>query len=332
MLSLTDIENAHKRIKPFIHNTPILSSQKLNEYLGHNIYFKAECLQKVGAFKARGGANTLLWLKEQGHDIKRVVANSSGNHAQAVAWAASQLGIPATIYMPTNVSKVKAQATAAYGAEVVYCENRQEADRKVAEAQEQPGVFWIPPFNHEQVVCGQGTAAYEAILELRAQGIDTIDAAFAPCGGGGAISGTHIATKGLCPEAKVIAAEPLAGNDAAQSLRCGEIVTLDQQPNTLADGAMTLAVGEITFDYLKKLDGMIEVDEPEIAYWTQWLSHLLKLHVEPTSAMTMEAVKRYLSDKTEKQNVLVILTGGNVDNGKMKAIWEEDYLSQVPSL
>ncbi|MBY5991381.1 serine/threonine dehydratase [Ferrimonas balearica] len=327
MIPFERIKAAHARVAPHLHHTPILRSSQLNRWLGHEILFKAECLQKVGAFKARGALNTLSRAIEQGRRPQRVIANSSGNHAQAVAWAAAQFDLPATIYMPANVSKVKAQATAAYGAEVVLGESRAWVDAQVAAEAQTPGTLWIPPYNHEDVIAGQGTAVYEALTDC-----GEVDAVFVPCGGGGLSSGALVATRGLCPNAQVMGVEPLQANDAAWSLREGRIVGFEQSPNTIADGARTLSVGPLTFEHLQALDGFYEVDEGPILYWTQWLTHLLKLNVEPTSAMTMAAVCEYLKTQSRPQRVLVVLSGGNIDHATRQAIWAEDCLGQVPSL
>ena len=327
ILNITDIEQAQARISKFVHKTPILSSSLLNQRLGHEIYFKAECFQKIGAFKARGGCNTLAWLLENGRRPKHIVANSSGNHAQAVAFAAHQFGIPATIFMPEYSSQVKIQATKSYGAEVILSKTRDLTDEKVRQAAAVEGTYWIPPFNHEQVICGQGTSAYEALSEL-----DKMDAVFAPCGGGGLLSGTLLASRGLSPKTQVMGVEPLNANDAAESLRQGAIQRLAAVPNTLADGAMTMAVGDITFEYLKQLDAFYEVDEEKIIYWTQWLTHLLKCRIEPTSAMTMAGACEWLKGASAQKKVLVILSGGNIDQPTTHKIWESDYLGHLPSL
>ena len=324
-LSIEDIRKARERIDKFINDTPILTSSLLNRWLGHEIFFKAECLQKIGAFKARGACNTIAWLFENKIKAKHIIANSSGNHAQAVAWAASQFGLSSTIYMPANSSQVKIQATAAYGAKVVLCETRIIADEKVKLTAAEKDTYWIPPFNHEQVICGQGTAAYDALHES-----GRIDAVFAPCGGGGLLSGTLIATRALAPQAEIIGAEPLNANDAAQSLRMNSIQILPCPPDTIADGARTMAVGDITFEYLKKLDNIYEIEEELIIYWTQWLTHILKVRVEPTSAMAMEAAARWLSGKKSKKHVLVILSGGNIDQETSLKIWKNNYLSDPP--
>jgi threonine dehydratase len=324
-LSIEDIIKARKRISKFINDTPILTSSLLNRWIGHEVFFKAECLQKIGAFKARGACNTVAWLFENKIKAKHIIANSSGNHAQAVAWAASRFGLPSTIYMPANSSQVKIQATAAYGAKVVLCETRIIADEKVKLAAAEKDTYWIPPFNHEQVICGQGTAAHEALTEL-----ENLDAVFAPCGGGGLLSGTLIATRALAPKAEIIGAEPLNANDATQSLRMNSIQRLLSPPDTIADGARTMAVGDITFEYLKKLDNIYEIEEEQIIYWTQWLTHLLKVRVEPTSAMAMEAVIRWLSGKKSKKRVLVLLSGGNIDQETTLKIWRNNHLYNLP--
>jgi threonine dehydratase len=326
-VTFVDVQNAEKRISSFINKTPVLESQLLNSWLGHKILFKAECFQKTGAFKLRGALNMMLKAREEGRLGKQVVASSSGNHAQAVAYAAKILGVKATIYSAHNLSKVKAAATRYYGATLDLSATRKEADEKVAEAADTEGVLWMPPFNHNDIIAGQGTATLEAIGQT-----GEVNSVFAPVGGGGLVSGALISTRALLPNARVIGAEPLVANDAAQSLRTGVIQSLSEQPNTLADGAATLQVGDKTFPLLQALDGFYEVDETTIAYWTQWLQHLLKIHVEPTCAMSMGAVIAWLKLQTREQKVLVMLSGGNIDQQKMRQIWQDDHLQQVPSL
>jgi threonine dehydratase len=326
-VTFADVQSAEKRISTFINKTPVLESQLLNSWLGHKLFFKAECFQKTGAFKLRGALNMMLKAKEEGRLGSQVVASSSGNHAQAVAYAAKMLGVKATIYSPQNVSQVKAAATQYYGATLDLSATRKEADQKVAEAASKPGVLWMPPFNHNDIIAGQGTAALEALGQT-----GEVDAVFAPVGGGGLVSGTLISTKTLFPKARVIGVEPLVANDAAESLRTGVIQSLTAQPDTLADGAATLQVGEKTFPHLQALDGFYEVHETKIAYWTQWLQHLLKVHVEPTCAMSMSAVVEWLKLQTSEQKVLVMLSGGNIDQQKMLKIWQDDHLQKVPSL
>lgn len=326
-VSFADVQTAETRISAFINKTPVLESQLLNSWLGHKILFKAECFQTTGAFKIRGALNMMLKAKEEGRLGAQVVASSSGNHAQAVAYAAKILGVHATIFSAQNLSKVKAAATHYYGATLDLSATRKEADEKVAEAAKREGVLWIPPFNHNDIIAGQGTAALEALKQT-----GEVNSVFSPVGGGGLVSGSLLSTRALYPNARVIGVEPLIANDAAESIRTGIIQSLQAQPNTLADGAATLQVGEKTFPHLQALDGFYEVNETKIAYWTQWLQHLLKIHVEPTCAMSMGAVVEWLKSQSGDKKVLVMLSGGNIDQQKMLKIWQEDHLQHVPSL
>ncbi len=318
------IAEAHKRLAPYIHHTPLLSSQLLNEMLGHEVVFKVEAMQKIGAFKIRGALNTMLMLKEQGKLPQEVVAYSSGNHAQAVALAGKLLGVKVHMLLPGNVSPIKKQATAAYGAHVIATQTRQEAEQKAAEMQA-AGMYLIPPYDHDGVIAGQGTACYEALQDGAKP-----DAIFAPCGGGGLMSGTWLAAQLLAPDAKTYAAEPLEANDAAQSYRQGSIVRFEEAPKTIADGVRTLAISERTFHYLKQLDGFYEISERDIVYWTQWLMHLLKVTVEPTSALGMAAACAWFKTQKQKRRALVILSGGNLAPETYRAVWEKDYLVDVP--
>ena len=327
-LSIEDVVQARRRIKPYVHQTPILSSSLLNQWLGHEIFFKAECLQKIGAFKMRGATNFIAKRVEEGQKPTRIVANSSGNHAQAVALASSLFGIPSTIFTTENVSAVKAAATQYYGADLRKFPTRVEADEAVKLAKKEDGTVWIPPFNHFDVMAGQGTAAFEALEEL-----GEVDAVFAPCGGGGLASGTLVSTRALSPNACIAACEPLEANDAARSLRSGVIKSLDGPPKTLADGAATPAVGDLTFPLLQQLDEFYEISEESIVYWTQWLQHLLKLHIEPTSAMCMGGVVDWLrTQNAGKKRVLVVLSGGNISQQNSHQIWQTDHLQTLPSL
>ncbi|WP_026376803.1 serine/threonine dehydratase [Aestuariibacter salexigens] len=327
MLTLADIQAAAARIDKYIKKTPVFESRLLNHWLGHRVVFKAECLQRTGAFKLRGATNYIASMAQRDALPAAIVANSSGNHAQAVAYAARHFKIPATIYTTSRISTVKAAATRAYGAEINMFGTRPEADEAVAEAARHDGVEWIPPFNHPDIIAGQGTATLEALNQT-----GPVDAVFAPCGGGGLVSGALVATREMCPAASVFAAEPLNANDAARSLREGNIVSLDGPPDTLADGAATPSVGEHTFPYLQRLDGLYEVSEQRIVYWTQWLHHLLKLHIEPTCCMTMEAIVQWLKTQNGPKTVLVILSGGNIDQRSMSRVWQNDQLHTPPSL
>ncbi len=320
-LSFDDIQMAAQRVAPFINQTPILTSEKINERVGHNVYFKAENLQKVGAFKARGAMNALERLRELKSLPKKIVAYSSGNHAQALAWASSLSSVPCEIFMPEFASKVKLQATRSYGAKVTLCQTRAEAEELAIKATLK-GALLIPPFDHDDIICGQGTAAFEALTKINS----TIDAVFAPCGGGGLLSGTLLASRGTNKKIKVIGAEPLVANDAVRSIKSNQIFRWPKSPNTLADGAKTLSVSERTFHYLKQLDNMYEIEERDMIYWTQWLSHTLKSHIEPTSSLAMAAAVKWLKQQGSKKNILVILSGGNMDAETIRKIWERDYL------
>lgn len=320
------IAAAHLRIAPYIHRTPLLSSQILNELLGHEIIFKVESLQKVGAFKIRGALNALLTLKEKNALPKSVVAFSSGNHSQAVALAGKLLGVKTTIVLPEFASKIKRQATAYYGAEIISTKTRKEAEEKTAEIAA-AGAFFIHPFDNDEVIAGQGTSCFEAL-----QGGVSPDAIFATCGGGGWLAGSFLAKELLAPKALVFGAEPLQANDAAQSLAQGKIVSFADSPKTIADGARSPSVSPRTFHYLKQLDGFYEINEEQIIYWTQWLMNLLKITVEPTSAVAMAAAFEWLKGQKTKRKVLVLLSGGNIDADTYRQIWAKSYLEELPRI
>lgn len=324
MMSPRCVADAHTRIGPYINRTPLLESSLLNQWLGHRIVFKAECFQKVGAFKFRGAMNALLRMQEQSTLPSHVVTFSSGNHAQAVAHSAKLLGIKATIFLPEAATAIKKQATLHYGAEVVVTETRQEAEERAAAYVDQGSVF-VHPYDNDDIIAGQGTACYEALRS----GLKP-DVIFATCGGGGWLSGTHLAAELLAPNTAVYGAEPLQANDAVRSLRQDTIFKFGQLPSTLADGARTLAVSERTFAYLKQLSGMVEVTEEAIVYWTQWLTHLLKTSVEPTSAVAMAGLAQWLDQQDSHKTALVMLSGGNVSAEAYQTVWRHDYLSEAP--
>ena len=282
-------------------------------------------MQKIGAFKIRGALNTLLSLKEQNALPEKVVAFSSGNHAQAVAVAGKMLNVKTTIILPSFTSPVKQQATKYYGAEVINVSTRKEAEEKTAEIANNGSLF-IHPFDNDSVILGQGTSCYEALQD----GANP-DAIFATCGGGGWLSGTFLAKELLAPNTKVYGVEPLCANDATQSYVAKKIIKFNDSPLTIADGARAPAVSERTFHYLQKLDGFFEIPEEDIIYWTQWLMHLLKITVEPTSAVSMAGAFEWLKTQKTKQRVLVMLSGGNISPDTYQKIWEKSYLENLPS-
>jgi len=323
-LTLDDLRAAAARIDSAIHRTPLLESTFLRRRLGRRFVFKAENLQKVGAFKARGALNTLLTLQEQNALPDRVVTHSSGNHAQAVAWSCRELGIPCTVFMPASASAIKRQATLSYGAQVELAPTRQEAEAGSA-ALERAGAYLLHPYDRDEVIAGQGTACLEALED----GVKP-EAVFTPCGGGGLLSGTWIASEALAPAAKVYGVEPVTANDAARSYRSGSLYRFDSAPPTVADGVQTLSLSERTFGYIRRTAGIVEVEEQEIVYWTQWLTHLLKTTVEPTAVLGMAGAMRMLSELPAGGTVLVILSGGNLSAETRATVWNEDRLHEEP--
>ncbi len=328
-MDYVDIKSALHRIKGLVQTTPIVESKVLNHCLGHKILFKAECLQTTGAFKLRGATNFITKMREDGIKCDKIVANSSGNHAQAVSYAGRKFDYSVDIYSAKSISAVKAAATRSYGATLHLFNTRVEADNAVQKAGDSTNTMWIPPYNHPDIIAGQGTAAVEAFHQLSGQDINAI---VAPCGGGGLLSGCLIATRKTYPKASVIGVEPLNANDAAESLRQGKIVSLKAPAQTLADGAGTPSVGAHTFPLLQQLDDFYEVNESSIVYWTQWLHHLLKLHIEPTCAMSMQGLVEWLRTKKTHQTVLVILSGGNISAESMSKIWQHDQLNELPTI
>ncbi len=309
-LTFQDILNAHERIKPYIHETPILSSSALNKAYGCEFFFKYEGAQKTGSFKVRGALNALLCLKEQNQLPAYVVTFSSGNHAQAVAYAGSLLGVKVKVFFPPNPVKKKVENTERLGAEVLIAETRQAAEAKVTQSVEKEGAFFLPPFNHEYIICGQGTSCLEA---LRQTANTPPDAIFATCGGGGWLAGTYLAASGMNPAINVIGAEPECANDALRSYQSGAIVRLEKAPDTIADGARTLAPGTITFPYLQKLDDFIDVSETEIVDARTELETRLGVTVEPTSAVAFAAAKKRLRSGVKSKRGLILLSGANID-------------------
>ena len=325
-ITLADVKAAANRIQPHLHRTPIFESHLLNEWLGHRVLFKCEMFQKIGAYKARGALNMLLQLQEEGANLKQIAAFSSGNHAQAVAWACSKIGVRPTIFVPANSSAIKRSAAESYGAEVIIASTRAEAERRAALAEE-AGAVLIPPYDHDYIIAGQATVALEALEDIDSN----VNAIFTPVGGGGLLSGSTIVAKekkGI----QVFAGEPIQANDAAQSIRDGKIFRFEQAPDTVADGARTLGISERAFKYIRQCDGIFEITEQEILYWTQWMMHLLKVTCEPSSALSMCAAFRWLETQTQPQTALVILSGGNISDESYRQIWHKNYLETIPRL
>jgi len=308
--SLYDIRSANKRIRPFIHCTPVMTSQQLNRIFGCELFFKCENFQKVGAFKFRGATNAVMSLSEE--EKKRgVVTHSSGNHAAALALAALMNGVKARIVMPETAPAVKKNAVAGYGAEITFCkptlQAREETTRQIME---ETGATLVHPYNDFNVICGQGTAALEFLEE---QG--DLDIVVAPVGGGGLMSGTSTAVKGLNPEIKVIGAEPLLANDAWKSFTTGKL-TPSVNPLTVADGLLT-SLSELTFAIIRKnVDDIFTVREESIIECMLLVWERMKIIIEPSSSTVLAVIKENPGFFREKKAGL-ILSGGNVDFRKL---------------
>lgn len=308
--NFNDIEISLNRIKSYIHRTPVFTSKKLNEIFYSELYFKCENFQKVGAFKPRGALNAILQLPQE--LIKKGVAtHSSGNFAQALAYSASILGTNATIIMPKTAPKVKVDAVRSYGADVIFCEPTLEAREKTLEQFINfSGAVFIHPYNDYDVIAGQGTAA----LELLQQHPD-LEIIIAPIGGGGLISGTAIAAKGINPKIKIIAAEPKGADDAYRSKNAGYIIP-SINPNTIADGLLT-SLGDKTFPIVQEyVDEILTVSEEAIITAMKLIFSRMKIIVEPSGAVPLAAISEY-PDIFVTKKVGIILSGGNIDLEKL---------------
>lgn len=301
------IQEARERIAGLVHVTPVMTCRTLDERAGRQLFLKCENLQKVGAFKARGASNAVARLSDQ-QAARGVVTHSSGNHAQALALAARQRGIPAHIVMPVNSPAVKRQAVEGYGARVIACEPTLAAREETAAAvQRETGATFIHPYDHPDIIAGQGTVALELLQQVPA-----LDAILAPVGGGGLMSGICVAVRATCPEVRVLAAEPAGADDAWRSFQAGRRL-LQESPQTIADGLRT-SLGELTWPILRDhLDDVIRVGEREIVDAMRLVWERTKLIIEPSSAVPVAAV---LSDqfrhRTDLQRVAIVLSGGNV--------------------
>jgi threonine dehydratase len=306
-VTFEDLEAASRRIAGAAKVTPVMSSGSLDERLRARIFLKCESFQRGGAFKFRGAYNAISKLPEA--DRRRgILAYSSGNHAQAVALASRLLGAAATVVMPTDAPEAKRKATLGYGARVVpYDPARDDREEIARRLQAEGDLVLIPPFDHPDVVAGQGTSAMELFDEMGA-----LDLLLVPCGGGGLLSGSAIAAKRLSPGCRVVGVEPEAGDDATRSFRTGTLQTV-RNPRTIADGARTPSLGRITFPLVRELvDDMVTVTDDDILRAMRFLWERMKLVVEPTGALGLAAAWRGAVDVAGKR-VGVILSGGNVD-------------------
>ena len=310
--SIDDIRAAAGRIKGVGHRTPILTSQTMDKMAGRKLFFKCENLQKVGAFKLRGGWNAVSMLNDE-EAANGVCTHSSGNHAQAIAFSAMKRGITSYIVMPNNVPDVKLDAVKGYGANITLCEPTLEARKKTLdEIAKKTGAQVVHPFNNPNVIAGQGTAALEMIEDL-----GTLDAIIAPIGGGGLMSGTCIATRNLLPEAKLFGAEPAGADDAYHSLKQGKIIP-QTNPDTICDGLLT-SLGEYTWNILKDhLEAIYTVTDDEVINAMRLVWERMKIIIEPSSATAVAVVlKSEFKALKGLEKVGIILTGGNVELSKL---------------
>ncbi|MEZ0348224.1 MAG: threonine/serine dehydratase [Thermus sp.] len=307
-MDLADLYAAFRRIAPYTHRTPLLTSSLLDALLGKRLLLKAEHLQKTGSFKARGALSKALALENP----KGLLAVSSGNHAQGVAYAARVLGVKALIVMPEDASPFKKEAAKAYGAEIVdrgvTVENREEVAQALLQ---ETGYAFLHPFDDPLVVAGQGTVGLELLAQAAKKGLFP-EAVLAPVGGGGLLAGVATAVKALSPTTRVLGVEPLGADDARQSLLRGERVRLEKAPKTRADGVRTLSLGRFTFPILKeKADGVLAVSEEAILEAERLLFTRAKQVVEPTGALPLAAVLEH--GASLPKTLALVLSGGNRD-------------------
>ena len=309
-ISIQEIQQAAERIKPYAHRTPVLNNESLNERVGAQVFLKCENMQKVGAFKFRGASNA-VWSLSDEEAKNGVCTHSSGNHAQALALAAKMRGIPAYIVMPSNAPQVKKDAVAGYGGGITFCEPTLQArERTLDRIRLDTGANVVHPYNDERVIAGQGTAALELLDE-----VPDLDLIIVPVGGGGLLSGTSVAAKGLNPNIRVIAAEPEMADDAYRSMKEGKIIPSDN-PKTIADGLLT-SLGELTYPIIREnVEQIVTVSEQAIIDSMKFIWERAKIIIEP-SAATVLAVLWEKKIDLSRLKVGVILSGGNVDLNKL---------------
>ena len=302
-----DILAASQRIAGQAHRTPVMTSRTIDGEVGARLFFKCENFQRMGAFKFRGGFNALSRFDEAQRKAG-VVTFSSGNHAQAIALAARILGIPASILMPHDAPVAKMDATRGYGANVIvydrYTEDREALGRQLADGR---GMTLIPPYDHPDVITGQGTAARELFDD-----VGELDYLFVPTGGGGLLSGSCLAAGALSPGCKVYGVEPAAGNDGQQSLAAGKIVHIET-PRTIADGAQTQHLGNYTFAIIRRdAAGIVTATDDELVECMRFFASRMKMIVEPTGCLGLAGVRSGKVDVRGKR-VGIVISGGNVD-------------------
>ena len=307
MVCFDDVKSAAAHLAGVAHKTPVLTSRSLDEACGNALFLKCENFQRAGAFKFRGAYNAVSRLSADAR-ARGIATYSSGNHAQAVALVSRMFAVKATIVMPSGAPRMKIEATRGYGANVLLynpeSESREEIVRRIAADQ---GLTVVPPFDHEHVIAGQGTAALELLDQA-----GPLDYLFVPCGGGGLLSGSAIAFRAVCPACRVIGVEPEAGDDATRSFHTGVLHRV-RNPETIADGARTSSLGELTFPLVRQnVDDMVTVSDADLIRTMRFVWTRMKLVVEPTGVLGLAAVfsRRF---PIAGKRVGVILSGGNVD-------------------
>lgn len=308
-----DVRRAAETLSGIAHRTPVLTSRSLNHAFGSEIFFKCENFQRMGAFKFRGAYHAMSSLTPRERS-RGVITHSSGNHAQAVALSGQLLGIATTIVMPEDAPAVKREATEGYGGRIVSYDPANDTRERIShQLAEEHGYVLIPPFDHPHIVAGQGTAATELHQE-----VPRLNLVLAPCGGGGLLSGTAVATRSMNAECRVAGVEPEVADDAARSFRSGRIETIHNPP-TIADGTRTASLSELTFELIRKhVDDIVTVSEAAIADAVRRLFVRMKIVVEPSGALGLAALATY--PELRGGRVGIILSGGNVDELTMAAI------------
>jgi threonine dehydratase len=303
-----DVVAAAERIRPFVHRTPVLTCGAIDAVCGRPVLMKAEHLQKVGAYKARGATNQIRTLVESGAPVPGVVAASSGNHGQAVAWAAGLAGIPATIVVPETIARPKRAAIEGYGATVLVAEPENEARLAIArDLAARDGLVDVPPYDHPVTIAGQGTWVLEALDEAP----DDLEAVVVPVGGGGLASGTTLGLEAAGRTVEVYGAEPAGADDTARSMRAGRVVAIEH-PASIADALLSSQPGDLTFSIMhERLAGVITVTDGEIVAAMRLLWERAKQVVEPAGAASLAAVAQGTIPGSGP--VMVVLSGGNVD-------------------
>ncbi len=308
--TMDDVLKAHERIKPYIHRTPILTSEFMNKLTGAELFFKCENFQKAGAFKVRGASNAVFGLSDE-MSAKGVATHSSGNHALSLSYAAGRRGIKATVVMPRTAPQAKKDAVIGYGGIIVECEpsttSREETFAKVVA---ESGASFVHPYNDPRVIAGQATCS----LELNEQ-VENLDAVIAPIGGGGMISGTCLALSNIAPDIKIYAAEPVNADDAARSLKAGHIIA-DDAPDTIADG-LKVPLKDLTWHFVSNhVTDILTATEEEIIDAMKLTWQRMKIVIEPSCAVPLATILKN-PEIFKGKRVGVIITGGNVDMDKL---------------